>query len=351
GCHDVLPRADGLTRCYRVSIGQRARLEHAVAVGGFLRDRLDYVPMLDHLAVLELENVDDGVAARARLAHGMDMDDNVIAVGEDALDLAAVVRELVLQEGDEALEAFAAVGRQRIVLGIAGAEILRGFLEVLLVERGVVEGGDDFLVLLHLPGVGAKRRTRHQQRHRGEAASQQGSDHDALLVMSKSHFRGQLERDDGKRNQDDQAQDIGDDERQHAVEDGRNLHVLHHAFYHEDVHADRRVNEAELDRHHDDHPEPDRVESELFDDGKDDRDGDDDHGERVHEASQHQVHDHDQREHAVAPNPDAGQKLGDLLRRLGDGEELAEQDGADQDGEARGGHARGLEQRIKNAGP
>ena len=27
--------------------------------------------MLDHLAVLELENIDDGVTARARLAHGM----------------------------------------------------------------------------------------------------------------------------------------------------------------------------------------------------------------------------------------------------------------------------------------
>src|ERR1700730_4003219 len=149
-----LLRADGLTRCYRVSIRQRARLEHAVVVGGFLRDRLDHVPMLDHLAVLELENVDDGVAARARLAHGMEMDDDVIAVGEDALDLAAVVRELVLQEGDEALEAFPAVGGQRIVLGIASTEILRGFLEVLLVDRGVVEGGDDLLVLLHLPGVG-----------------------------------------------------------------------------------------------------------------------------------------------------------------------------------------------------
>ena len=66
--------------------------------------------MLDHLAVLELEDVDDGVAARAWLAHGMDVDDDVIAVGEDALDLAAVVRELVLQEGNEALEAFRPVG-------------------------------------------------------------------------------------------------------------------------------------------------------------------------------------------------------------------------------------------------
>src|SRR5262249_62201144 len=92
---------------------------------------------------------------------------DVIAVGEDALDLAAVVRELVLQEADEALEAFPAVSRQRIVLGIAGPEIWRGFVEVLLVERGVVEGGDDLLVLLHLLGVGGKRGGGRDQQRKG----------------------------------------------------------------------------------------------------------------------------------------------------------------------------------------
>ena len=65
--------------------------------------------MLDDLAVLELEDVDDGVAARAWLAHGVDVDDDVVAVCEDAFDLAAIVRELVLQEGNEALEAFRSV--------------------------------------------------------------------------------------------------------------------------------------------------------------------------------------------------------------------------------------------------
>src|SRR5262249_1853199 len=104
----------------------------------------------------------------------------------------------------------------------------------------------------------------------------------------------------------DQPQNIGDDERQHTVEDRRNLHVLHHALDHEDIHADRRMDEAELDGHDDDDPEPDRIESELFDDGKNDRDGDDDHGERVHETSQHQIHDHDQREHPIAAEPQSG---------------------------------------------
>ena len=36
--------------------------------------------------------------------------------------------------------------RVRIVLGVAAAEIFRGGIEILLVERGVVEGGDDLLV-------------------------------------------------------------------------------------------------------------------------------------------------------------------------------------------------------------
>src|SRR5262245_7164127 len=88
-----------------------------------------------------------------------------------------------------------------------------------------------------------------------------------FLKGMASHFRGQIERDDGKRNQNNQPQDIGDDERQHTVEDGRYLHVLHDALDHEDVHADRRMDEAELDRHDDDDAEPDGIESELFDDG------------------------------------------------------------------------------------
>src|SRR5512144_2764201 len=77
------------------------------------------------------------------------------------------------------------------------------------------------------------------------------------LQMCGSHFRGQVECNDRKSDENDEAEDIGDDERQYAVEDGRNLHVLDYAFYYEDVHADRRMDEAELDRHDNDDPEPD----------------------------------------------------------------------------------------------
>ena len=66
----------------------RARLEHRVAVGGGFRNRLHHIPVLDDLAVLQLEDVDDGVAKRAGLTHRMDVQDDVVAVHEGALDLA-----------------------------------------------------------------------------------------------------------------------------------------------------------------------------------------------------------------------------------------------------------------------
>src|SRR5204862_292776 len=82
--------------------------------------------------------------------------------------------------------------------------------------------------------------------------------------------------------QDDESQDIRDDEWHHAIEDGRYLGVIDHALDDKDIHADRRMNETELDRHYDDDSEPDGIEAKLRDDRKDDRHREDDHGERVH---------------------------------------------------------------------
>jgi len=62
--------------------GPPTRSEHSVGVGGLLRDGLHDVPVLDDLAVLEPEDVDDGTAARAGLADGVDVQDHVVAVGE-----------------------------------------------------------------------------------------------------------------------------------------------------------------------------------------------------------------------------------------------------------------------------
>ena len=139
-----------------------------------------------------------------------------------------------------------------------------------------------------------------------------------------SHVRGQVEREYRERDQNDQPDEIGDDERQHAEKYRREAHVLHHALDDEYVHADRRMDEPELHRHHDDDPEPDRVEAELHDHREDDRDGQDDHGQRVHQAAEDEIHQHDQRQHPVAAEAEPGEKGGHLLRRLRHGEEIAE---------------------------
>ena len=78
-------------------------VEHPVVVRRLLRDRLHDVPVLDDLAVLQPEDVDDGHAALAGLAHAMDVQDHVVALGEGALDLALGAGELLLAQGDEGL--------------------------------------------------------------------------------------------------------------------------------------------------------------------------------------------------------------------------------------------------------
>src|SRR5215831_17789217 len=87
-----------------------------------------------------------------------------------------------------------------------------------------------------------------------------------------SHARREPQRDGRKGDQNHQPNEIGRDERQHADEDGGEVYILDHAFYHEDNHSDRRMDEPQLHGHHDDDAEPDRVETEFLDHGKDDRD-------------------------------------------------------------------------------
>jgi hypothetical protein len=104
--------------------------------------------VLDYLAVLKLVDIDNGKSARARLAHGMIMDNHIIAIGEDVLALAVVVRELVPQERNVALEALRPVGSVRIVLCVARSEVFRGRVEILLIECGLFECGYRLFVRL-----------------------------------------------------------------------------------------------------------------------------------------------------------------------------------------------------------
>jgi hypothetical protein len=75
--------------------------------------------VLDHFPILELVDIDNGIAARAGLAHGMIVDDHVVTIGEDMLDLAVVVREFLLQERNIGLEALRPIGGGRIMLRVA----------------------------------------------------------------------------------------------------------------------------------------------------------------------------------------------------------------------------------------
>src|SRR5665647_251282 len=85
------------------------------------------------------------------------------------------------------------------------------------------------------------------------------------------HALRQPGRQQRKRDQYHQPHQVGRHERDHALEDGGKGHVLDHALDDEDVHTDRRMDQAEFHRHHDDDAEPDRVEAEMGNHREDDR--------------------------------------------------------------------------------
>src|SRR5512135_2387540 len=123
--------------------------------------------------------------------------------------------------------------------------------------------------------------------HRRQAAAVDGP-------RGSAHTPRQVDGNDREADQDGEAQQIGDDERYDTLEDRCEAHILHDALDHEYVHADRRVDQPQLDGHDDDHAEPDRIEAERRDHREDDRHGQDDHGHGVHETSERDVHQHDQ---------------------------------------------------------
>src|SRR6187401_610711 len=84
------------------------------------------------------------------------------------------------------------------------------------------------------------------------------------------HAGGQPQSKDREYDQNHQPNQVGNDKRDDALEDGRKTHIFDHAFYHEHIHPNRRVDQAKLDRHYDDHAEPDRIKAEVRDDGEDD---------------------------------------------------------------------------------
>ncbi len=101
---------------------------------------------------------------------------DLVAFGDDLLDLALLQRELRLQEVDEGLETFGAVLRGRVVLLVLRAEIRGGRGEILAVDRGVVERDRGLLVRFERRGA-VRAPRRRQGTHRQHCADQGASQH------------------------------------------------------------------------------------------------------------------------------------------------------------------------------
>src|SRR5665213_2173822 len=106
-------------------------------------------------------------------------------------------------------------------------------------------------------------------------------------------MRGQPQRYDREGDQDHQPDQVGEDEGDYALENRGETHVLHHALDDKDVHADRRMDEAEFDAHDDDDAKPDRIEAEMGHHRENDGHGKHDHRHRIHQAAERHVHQHD----------------------------------------------------------
>jgi hypothetical protein len=84
----------------------------------------------------------------------MDVQNNVVAVCEDAFDFAVVVGKLLAQKSQKCFQAFRPVRRPRVVLDVARADELHGGVEIFLINRGLVELLHALFVFFDLSGVG-----------------------------------------------------------------------------------------------------------------------------------------------------------------------------------------------------
>src|SRR5216684_5000133 len=127
--------------------------EHRIGIRRFFRHTLQYVPVLNHLAVVvEAEDVDTGpvgIAGPCLVA----VQHHVAPLGDDALELDMLARILgghTYKVVDEGLLAVADVG---VVLNVRVARVERdGLGGAALVEHQVVEGDDALLVPLEGDG-------------------------------------------------------------------------------------------------------------------------------------------------------------------------------------------------------
>ena len=162
---------------------------------------------------------------------------------------------------------------------------------------------------------------------------------------------GQPEDDLGQEKNQHDEQDLGDHEGHDADVDRAQGDFRHHALDDEHVHADGRRDQAELDHHHHQNAEPDRIEVQTLDDGEKDRNGQQDHGQGV----EHAAHDHvDQQDDRHDHHRRVGQVVDEVRQGVGDAgkhQQVVQRQGADQDNKNHRRRADGLHQRVLDRPP
>src|SRR5262245_59786965 len=134
--------------------------------------------MLDDLAVLEPEDINDRCAFSPRLRDAVDMQDHEITVGEDPLDLAAVLGRSLPQGLNERLESFDAIRDTGVVLDVLSSEMLCCGFKILLVYALFVKVDDDLLVRLQLRSVRGPSPLTDERSQRDDTGDAHGFDHD-----------------------------------------------------------------------------------------------------------------------------------------------------------------------------
>ena len=117
-------------------------LEQSVVVKrgvNLVGDVLDDVPMLDHFAVLDPEDVDDAASWGTRHEDRVYVQYDQVAFSNDTFDLISGMRMVLSPELDESQESFWTICDQRVVLDIGVAQELLRFGDVSFVKGGFVE--------------------------------------------------------------------------------------------------------------------------------------------------------------------------------------------------------------------
>lgn len=128
--------------------GRGAGSKHAVAAGGFFRNRLNNIPVLNDLVLrIEAENIDNRPGDARLAAGGRNVQNDIVAVDNHPFNLAVRVGEFLFQKGDELTKAFRPILRARIMLDILLPEVGFCGIKVFIVQRLIIKSDDVFFVL------------------------------------------------------------------------------------------------------------------------------------------------------------------------------------------------------------